>query len=222
MKHVVCRANSLEGFIEKLPAGLAETDVVNLLIKNGEQLLGTNFFSIKLDDEELLRANRFNNRSDRDSFILRRKLLKSIQQKLALSVKDFYFSHSNKNSSLFYSFSSQCEVGADLEQPSSNIDFDGIAALFFSENEKSEFHIQKFCKEANFFRIWTQKEALAKCAKISLQDALKSELSSDGKQVVVARVTDRDYYIYSYRKMNDYISVATKKKLETMKTYEFK
>jgi 4'-phosphopantetheinyl transferase len=77
----------------------------------------------------------------------------------------FNLSHSN---ALFVcAVSSQSEVGIDVEQVGGMPDSDASAIVerFFSEIEKSAYRTSKDDqKQLAFYRLWTRKEAIAKCS----------------------------------------------------------
>ncbi len=222
MKHYIRVTSSIEKFIENLSRQMQRVDVVNLLIRNHQTLSSMDFSSVTLDEKEELRASRLIQKSDSSSFILRRKLLKKILGNFR-SANNYtpYFSHSNKKKSLFYSFSRNCEIGVDIEEISPDIDFFGIARLFFSDAEKAGLQNKKKSDKENFFQLWTRKEALAKCAQIPLQTILKMNLLSNKENLTSICIAGCNYSVYSYRRKRLYISIAIPKSLKTVTTYEF-
>lgn len=230
MLHDNCTIHSIKVFVDEIVQELRETEVVNLWIREKQYDCTIDFSSILLTDREQARAHRFNKQSDRDCFVFRRKLLKLILAKCtSLDIIEipvhgrliwekgvFYFSHSNKNGSLWYSFSTCYKIGADLEEHDVNMDYRAITSLFFSEQEQTACQKKIF----HFFKRWTQKEALAKCAYIPLYQALQTPIIDHKKDLAQACIANRKYYIYSRQKGLYHISIAAIKQPKTMKTYE--
>ncbi|MGE5612115.1 MAG: 4'-phosphopantetheinyl transferase family protein [Bacillota bacterium] len=79
------------------------------------------------------------------------------------SATRFHFSISHSGDLFTCAVTSGGEIGIDIEQVRSDIDFDAIARRFFSLKEAAllnRLHAQE--KEDTFFALWTCKEAIAK------------------------------------------------------------
>ena len=75
-----------------------------------------------------------------------------------------FFNHSNKEDSWLYGFSRKREIGVDVEKVEKKWNADKIIDIFFSVEAQKAYYSTPIAERARcFFRLWTAREALAKC-----------------------------------------------------------
>jgi phosphopantetheine--protein transferase-like protein len=110
-----------------------------------------------------------------------------------------FFNHSNKNDGWLYAFSQETEIGIDLESIRNKIGIKDIVRLFFSREEQISYDRASPPEKQNyFFRLWTIKEAIAKCFGIPLDIALKEPIKG---------------YFHSFSLENHQIAIVTAKEV---------
>jgi 4'-phosphopantetheinyl transferase len=138
-----------------------------------------------LSMDELIKAEQFHFDRDRNYFIVRRGILRTILGSY-LSVEPnrlqfcygqrgkpelakignngtIHFSLSHSNTIALYAFSRNHEVGIDVEEIRELEDLEHIAERFFSKREKKAlFGLPEGQRKEAFFRCWTRKEAFIK------------------------------------------------------------
>ncbi|MBE0501916.1 MAG: 4'-phosphopantetheinyl transferase superfamily protein [Desulfuromonadales bacterium] len=136
-----------------------------------------------LSEDEQLRAKRFLNQPKADQFKLARIRLRQILGRyLQQNPADIRFSYGQHGkpaltgSSLTFNLShagdrgvlaifSEEEIGIDIELIDPQLNFEQIAARFFTPNEiKSLLQVPTSRRRRTFYRIWTRKEACLKAA----------------------------------------------------------
>ncbi len=136
-----------------------------------------------LSEDEQLRAKRFLNQQKADQFKLARIRLRQIlgrylQQnpaeirfsygqhgKPALTGNGLTFNLSHAGDRGVLAISSKEVIGIDIEQIDPQLNFEQIAARFFTPDEiKSLLQVQTSRRRRTFYRIWTRKEACLKAA----------------------------------------------------------
>jgi 4'-phosphopantetheinyl transferase len=138
-----------------------------------------------LSPEERARAERFHFQEDRDLFIVRRGLLRTLlagytgidaarlriregkNEKPELAApgcsQALHFNLSRSGDAALFAFSREHEIGVDLERTRYFPDRDRIIERFFSRTERTAFdRLPRNERRAAFFRYWTAKEAFVK------------------------------------------------------------
>jgi|ERR1041385_1916036 4'-phosphopantetheinyl transferase len=151
----------------------------------------------ELAPDELTRAARFVFPRDRDRFIVRRAILRTIigeyiqrspaevgfvydplgKPKLRLNHSDIplRFNVSHSQGLAVYAFAYDREIGIDIEAIRTDITGEDIAASFFSPKELAEFHsLGPDQRNEAFFLCWTRKEAYVKALGCGLTRPLNS------------------------------------------------
>src|SRR5947209_5240716 len=133
-----------------------------------------------LSADEIARAARFHFARDRQHFTTSRALLRTIlasyldtqpcRLTFAYSKKEkpfldtspgneVSFNVSHSGGSALMAFAREREIGIDIEQIRPDIDLDGIARRFFSQNEQNQLAaLAPDERIEGFFRCWTRKE----------------------------------------------------------------
>ncbi len=163
-----------------------------------------------LSPEEQQRAARFHFKRDRQKFTATRGVLRLLlsrylglapealrftygaQNKPALAPEHcgvkFNVSHSHQLALL--AFSRKRELGVDLEQLRSDLEFDQLAARFFSPREYTEWRTYTGPeRETAFFRCWTRKEALLKALGIGLSGLEHVSVSLGAHETTLVEAT---------------------------------
>lgn len=134
-----------------------------------------------LDQSERARANYFRFERDRDRFILRRGLLRTLLAshlgcdpaalqfshnafgKPALLGSDLRFNASHSHGVALYAVARGAELGCDIERHDEQINIDGTARLLFAPGEIDMLErLPPGQRQGEFFRCWTRKEAYVK------------------------------------------------------------
>ena len=138
-----------------------------------------------LSVDESDRANRFHFPKDRQNFIVARGILRTIlgcylkikperlhfcygkYGKPELAPVDgpvkINFNLSHSGGLALYAFANDRKVGIDVESIHTDLEYDEIAARFFSPSEISAFkNLPLYVKPEAFFNCWTRKEAYVK------------------------------------------------------------
>jgi 4'-phosphopantetheinyl transferase len=139
-------------------------------------------FSQILSVEEMNRALRFRFDVHRQRYIIARSVLRQILQLYTgRSAQDIVFLHgergkpylqdnpldlqfnvSHSHDMAVYAFTTQAEIGVDIEKIESHFS-DGVAERFFSKDECGRlFELQKDLQTAAFYHLWAGKEAIIK------------------------------------------------------------
>jgi 4'-phosphopantetheinyl transferase len=148
-----------------------------------------------LSPDEVERAHRFRFDQHRRAFVLGRAVLRALvanylrvapeeasftygpKGKPALSVAHcpLFFNVSNSGDLAAYAFTSDCEIGVDIEQSRRLVELEGIARRFFAPEEVSELMgLSEGQRRAAFFNCWTRKEAYIKAVGDGLSVPLDS------------------------------------------------
>jgi 4'-phosphopantetheinyl transferase len=89
-----------------------------------------------------------------------------------------HFNVSHSGELVLYALTRAGAVGADVEQFRPNLDWHGVAARFFAAEEAAALGRVDGAGWADFYRLWTQKEAMAKAAGGSLFSWLGADLAA--------------------------------------------
>ncbi|HKY64264.1 MAG TPA: 4'-phosphopantetheinyl transferase superfamily protein [bacterium] len=150
-----------------------------------------------LSPDEIERADRFLQEDDRRRFTAARGILRRLigdYRKAAPSSLRFAygekgkpalvesgglgFSLSHCQSRAIYALAWNRELGVDLEIPREGVDVEGLAARYFSPAEAARIAaLPQAERAAEFYRLWTAKEAYAKARGLGLS-LLGEEVSS--------------------------------------------
>jgi len=158
-----------------------------------------------LSEDELSRSEMYHFQKDKNSFILRRSILRIlISNYLEIDVrqiqfccgkwgkpgiasnycnKPFNFNLSHSKNLLLYAFARKREVGIDIEHVRPIPEAAQIVESNFSNKEKKVFsELSEDLRKESFFRLWTRKEAFLKATGKGLDQSLDSvdATSSDG------------------------------------------
>lgn len=150
-----------------------------------------------LSDEELTRASRFHFAGDRQRFIGRRYMLRTIlaeylrlppralefirgvhgklEVRTGTRMPDMTFSLSHSNGVALCALSRSRRVGVDVEWVRPLTDMEPIAERVFSAEELPLFlALPESTKERAFFELWTRKEACVKAVGLGLSAPLRA------------------------------------------------
>jgi 4'-phosphopantetheinyl transferase len=193
-----------------------------------------------ISQDERIRAARFYNKEDSDTFIACHALLRLILSKtLKKNPSEIYFNYdknkkpglagdplffiiSHVRGSFAIVISKYYYAGIDMEKVDKEIDFLSVVSKFFSEQE------QKYILGSNnnaletFFLLWTRKEALLKAIGTGIVINLPQISIHDKVNIIfmksfnnkVSESLFKEHYIYSIRVLNYYLSVALPQKEE--------
>lgn len=142
-----------------------------------------------LSEEEADRAGRYRQAVDRKSFVAGRGVVRELAAaaagvpESAISIKttargkpfvegmqeifQFSISHSAEYLAILWHQGPE-SVGVDIEKLRADFDYDAVVHHYFSEKER-----QQIQSAADFFKLWTRKEALLKALGTGLVDELK-------------------------------------------------
>jgi len=207
-----------------------------------ENLHLINNFLAVLSPDEILRANRYLRRKDRDRFVISRGALRhilagylvvqpaEIRFELESNKKPFVVYPAEKI--LKYNLSDSEDyvliavagsaVGIDIEYIKPKFYYDSILPLNFNQREVD--YIQQEDSSFRFFTLWTRKEAILKATGIGLTDHLKQIPSLDGKFTVDGDLlaTGNDWQLMSFVSAPDYIAtIAVDPKIKAYNFYGF-
>lgn len=92
----------------------------------------------------------------------------------------FSLSHSDRLATIAISKASIKHLGVDIQKIKKSVNINSIAKRFFSKQEFNELRLtkQKAQKVQLFFKLWTQKEAIAKALGMNLSKALETKVPS--------------------------------------------
>jgi 4'-phosphopantetheinyl transferase len=135
-----------------------------------------------------------------------------------------FFNISHSREAFAFAISQYSRVGIDLEKVDRNINFESITKRFFSR-EENEFILESPCDSTDrFFLLWTRKEALLKAlgtgiiTNLSRIEVFRQKNIFD-RELFGNMVDDSlfcDYYIYSKKMLDYYISIAVPQKSEVL------
>jgi 4'-phosphopantetheinyl transferase len=169
-----------------------------------------------LAPEERLKISRLHRARDRERALAARgflrEILASYLQLVPAAIRFHYgtngkpsladgqgslqFNLSHAGALFLCALSSSCEVGVDVEQ-TGNIpagDTEAIAQRFFTEEEKADYReASDDQKQVAFYKLWTRKEAIAKC----LGHGIAQERSVEGFKGAIIDLTPAAGYIGS-------------------------
>jgi 4'-phosphopantetheinyl transferase len=193
-----------------------------------------------ISTEEKLRADKFHFLEDRNTYLICHGLLRSIisknlkidplevvfrydmNNKPGLYGNPLYFNITHVRGAFAFIISKYYTVGIDMENVDRNIDLVPLIDTIFS-NEERDFVLRSEVNNLeNFFLLWTRKEALLKAIGIGIVANLSQIGVSQNENVVSKKTFDNtvieivynEYYIYSEKMFQYYVSVALPRKAE--------
>lgn len=140
------------------------------------------------------------------------------------------FNVSHSNNSIIIAITKSTEVGVDVEFIKSNMEFDDIAASFFSNKEIQQLNtLNKKNRAIGFFNCWTRKEAFIKAEGSGLSFPLnKFSVSLKPNSKVELLETKWDFNekklwtLKSFNPYPDYIgAVAVKSKIDDIQFFNY-
>ncbi|MEX2593066.1 MAG: 4'-phosphopantetheinyl transferase superfamily protein [Anditalea sp.] len=186
------------------------------------------FFQNILSQEELVRVNRYHQKTDKSRFTIGKGMLrillanylggapKDIRFNKGFNKKPFVdppgtlqFNVSYSNNWIIIAISSET-VGLDIEYINENFTYQQIMSDFFTKEEIESIMSATIPQNA-FFKLWTRKEALLKATSWGLDDHLKDLNCLDGFQPISKKLgRNTDWQIRSFLMEKEYyISIAT-------------
>ena len=137
-------------------------------------------------------------------------------------IKDdsLFFNISHTRDSFAFALSEHFCIGVDLEALNKNLNFEPVIKRFFSKKECEFILESKRSSRNRFFLLWTRKEALLKAIGTGIVSHL-SHIEVSDKINLINRNSIEDfanvqvagqYYIYSRKLHNHYLSVALPQK----------
>jgi len=192
-----------------------------------------------VSQEELQRAQKFYSDADRMTYICCHSILRLIlslrlganpkdlnfiidkYNKPWLNVSSAFFNITHTKNAFAIAFSKNCKIGVDLEVINERINIDAVIRNHFDQKEWNYI----LCKNEGtvrdrFIQLWTHKEALLK--------AIGTGITNDLKKIIVSepvnnldrnffggienKALSKEYFIYSAKLLNYYLSVAVPKK----------
>ena len=191
-----------------------------------------------INSEDKLKAEKLLFVEDRDTYLICHTLLRLVlSRKLKMDPNDIpivydknnkpwlegnslFFNISHTRGAFVFAISQSSRVGVDLEKTDRSIDFDSIIKRFFCRRE-CEFILESPGDSINrFFLLWTRKEALLKAFGTGIvTNHLKIEVFGQ-KNILDRKMFDNvvdeslfsDYFIYSKKILDYYISIAAPQK----------
>jgi 4'-phosphopantetheinyl transferase len=169
-----------------------EVQLYNVRLESSENNLARAFSWLSPDEVE--RADRFRFDQHRRAFVLGRAVLRALvasylriapeeasfnygpKGKPALCGTDsLSFNVSNSGDLAAYAFTSDCEIGVDIEHSRRLVEIEGIARRFFAAEEVTELMgLSEGQRHDGFFNCWTRKEAYIKAVGDGLSVPLDS------------------------------------------------
>lgn len=107
----------------------------------------------------------------------------------------FSYSHTEGRGAI--AFARDGAIGVDIERPDPARDYAGIAARFFSSEERAEYFVEPpEARDAVFLRLWTRKESVMKAAGVGLR-GLSTPVDADA------------YRVYSHTEGDAHLALAS-------------
>ena len=186
---------------ERYPSNYLGDDVITIYYVDVTKLIPllSHFQSI-LNGQEIQRSLTFLKKADRDSFIVRRGILRfllghllnyparSIEFNLGENKRPgirlpldvpLTFSSSHSSGTIAIAIG-KCLLGIDIEHINPLFEYQDIAQQFFSKSEY-EYILKSSDPIKTFFILWTRKEALLKANSFGIDDDLNLVPSLDGE-----------------------------------------
>lgn len=168
-----------------------------------DNLFNYEYYRSLLNSEELYKADRFYFQKDRNCFTIARAKLREIlgeftetsPSKINFKYNEFNkpfidsyikFNISHSKDLIIFAFSSNNDIGIDIEFMKDNIKYKEIINRFFSENEIKEFlNVPEGLQKEAFFNGWSRKESYIKAVGKGLNIPLDSfDVTLDPKNEV--------------------------------------
>lgn len=192
------------------------------IIKFSEQITCIENLSKKLNVYTLEYSNRFVRDKDRNRYVLTQYFLRELLSyylqidfdKVVISYSksgkpylndkinsNLKFNYSHSGDYIIYAFTSDDEIGVDIEEIKDIPEFDELSRAHFSDEEQSIYFELKNPDEKKklFYRIWTRKEALLKAAGSGITIDLKSltvlKMNEKNATQIKVKFLNKDYLI---------------------------
>jgi 4'-phosphopantetheinyl transferase len=170
-----------------------EVQLYSVRLESSENNFGRAFSWLSPDEVE--RADRFRFDQHRRAFVLGRAVLRALvasylriapaeasftygpkgKPALGGAACPLSFNVSNSGDLAAYAFTSDCEIGVDIEHSRRLVEIEGIARRFFAPEEVTELMgLSEAERHAAFFNCWTRKEAYIKAVGDGLSVPLDS------------------------------------------------
>jgi 4'-phosphopantetheinyl transferase len=169
-----------------------EVQLYNVRLESSENNLARAFSWLSPDEVE--RADRFRFDQHRRAFVLGRAVLRAlVASYLRIAPEEASFNYgqkgkpalcgtyslsynvSNSGDLAAYAFTSDCEIGVDIEHSRRLVEIEGIARRFFAAEEVTELMgLSEGQRHDGFFNCWTRKEAYIKAVGDGLSVPLDS------------------------------------------------
>ena len=190
-----------------------------------------------LSEEEIRRSEKYHRKEDATRFIIGKGMLRMILSRyLNCTPPEISFTKSfnnkprvNPSTGLEFNVSYSKNqvivavaaepVGVDIEFIDEKFDYTLIMDSWFMKEEK-DFITSGALPHANFFSLWTRKEALLKATSLGLDDYLKDFSCLDGAKPLPTRVSlGNDWNIKSFIMDRNYSISVARKNSTLIKTY---
>tara|TARA_R110002033_G_scaffold13336_3_gene39839 strand:- start:8704 stop:9495 length:792 start_codon:yes stop_codon:yes gene_type:complete len=150
-----------------------------------------------LNSEEVSRATRYYNNSDRNRFIICRTVLKFLLSKCTgLNIKEIFFDKDDNKKPYLSGYESisfnvthagdyaiiaiaKNPIGVDIEYVNKDFDYKEILPNIFNKAEIDEV-VNSHYKHCTFYKLWTRKEAIVKATGKGIDDNFSEIASLDG------------------------------------------
>ena len=198
-----------------------------------------------ISDDEVIRAEKFYSDIERRTYIACHALLrlilssrlkidpleltftKSLSNKPFLSEDLAFFNISHTREAFAIAFARDFHLGIDLEKINQNINFHTIIKNHFSLKECNYVLDSKEDEINRFFLLWTRKESLLKAIGTGIINNLDQITVFEPSNFIESRIFDNmahgpvssEYFIYSLKVMNYFLSVAIPNKSYIMVYY---
>lgn len=194
-----------------------------------------------IEKADKLRSDKFHFDEDRFTYLFSHTLLRLVlsskinidpgelsfiynrNNKPALSCDPLYFNLSHTRDAFAFAICRNSVIGIDLENIDRKVDINSVVKSFFSKSERE--YILEFPEETRnrFFLLWTRKESLLKSmgsgiiTNLARIEVCREENILDKKLFDNIDVTSlNDYFIYSKRILNNYLSIAVTQNAKIM------
>ncbi|MBK7711796.1 MAG: 4'-phosphopantetheinyl transferase superfamily protein [Bacteroidales bacterium] len=202
--------------------------------KSAEFASGLSSFEGFINKDDTLKASVLHNSEDRKTVLLCYTLLRLIVSKRldkdphelsyiygahgkpGLKNDPLFFSISHTRNSFSFAISDNFCVGIDVEEFNRDINFESVSRRFFSVNENEFIMNSRGNSRERFFLLWTRKEALLKAIGTGIIPQLANIEVHNPINIIDRHAIDDlkdavipdQYYIYSEKLHNNYVSVA--------------
>ncbi len=146
-----------------------------------------------------------------------------------INIKNIKFNLSHSKDVIIYAFTSEIEIGVDIEYINKDLQMDDITKYCFSEQEKIKFkNLTNGQKNYYFYKIWVIKEAVVKAMGLGLTFDLKQiNICFNKNKLLPIVYLNKNKLLWTFKifyAYNDYCGafVAKESNLEKVVFLEFK